>query len=76
MERNVGIVDLFPDCNTVKLPDMRQYQGMMKNVKTAICGKKNWERCEMGNIDCPEYCIKQDTDMKHLKLHDIGDILI
>lgn len=40
------------------LPDMRKHTDMLTNVKTTICGKKDWRKCEFGYPDCHVYCRK------------------
>lgn len=39
--------DLFPD--TIDVPDMRYYKGMMKNIKMVACGRKY--NFEFGNAN-------------------------
>lgn len=63
-EPNQALADLFPHARGIKLPDMRSKRILVMNIKTAICGLKKY--CELGNADCPVYCVKTGADMKEL----------
>ena len=50
----------FTATKTEPYPDMRHYKGMMKNVRTSVCGKKTL--CDHGDKECNERCAKLTID--------------
>ena len=68
-EPNQALADLFPSARGIKLPDMRNHRVLVMNVKTAVCGLKKY--CELGNADCPAYCVKTGASVKELNGKDI-----
>ena len=46
--------ELFPNKFLGKLPKASRDW----NITTAVCGIKDWHKCEDGNIDCPHICVK------------------
>ena len=68
-EPNQALADLFPNARGIKLPDMRNHRMLVMNVKTAVCGLKKY--CELGNADCPVYCVKMGASVKELNGKDL-----
>ena len=68
-EPNQALADLFPNVRGIKLPDMRNHRVLVMNVKTAVCGLKKY--CELGNADCPAYCVKTGASVKELNGKDV-----
>lgn len=64
------MMELFPDAYLMPYPNGT---GITENCKTKVCGRK--KGCECVDNECNVRCNMQ-TDMKHLKLYDIGDMLI
>ena len=68
-EPNQALADLFPSARGIKLPDMRNHRVLVMNVKTAVCGLKKY--CELGNADCPAYCVKTGASVEELNGKDL-----
>ncbi len=67
----------FPFQRTAKtvIPDMRRFLGLMKNIKTPVCGRRlkaidgvslPVNNCEWYNGDCHAYCVRNVTKQEEL----------
>ena len=58
------------EAESIPYPDLRHYKGMMKNIKTPVCGKLR-EYCDLITSDCNVYCNKNGANPSELCKNDV-----